>query len=173
MVGQVARGFSLTFTGSRKTGALLMLFVGGAGATTFYLFLLPSPAVGGISPVALHYLTPPLTMLAILFGFGLSATLALNFSAVKRSKASGAAGLGGLLTSVLPASLCCTSVVPSLLALAGASAPTIIGSTGKIQSIFALHENVFLGASLTAVLVAVVLAARNAASSCGVTGQVI
>jgi len=170
MVGQVARGFNLTFTGSRKSGALLILLVGGAAATTFYLFLLPSPAVGGISPMAFHYLTPPLTVLAILFGFGLSATLAINFSALKRSKAAGVAGLGGLLTSVLPASLCCTSAVPSLLALAGASASTIIGSTGKIQSIFALHENVFLGASLAGVFLAVILAAGNAAAGCAVAG---
>jgi len=172
MVGQVVQGFRLTFAGVQKTRGLLILFVSGAGATAFYLFLLPSPAVGGISPLALHYLTPALTALAILFGFGLSATLALNFSAIRRSKAAGAAGLGGLLTSVLPASLCCTSVVPSLLALAGASSSTIIGSSGKIQSIFALHENAFLGASLAAVLAAVILAARNAAASCAVTGQV-
>ena len=133
--------------------------------------MLPSPAVGGFSPVALRYLTPPLAVLAVALGFGLGATLAINLTAVKKSGTSGAVGFAGVISSVLPGSLCCTSVVPSLLALAGSSASSIIGSTGKIQSIFALHENAFLLASLAGIILSVVLAARNAASRCTLRGQ--
>ncbi len=169
--GQVAQGFAVTFSGPPKFRAFAILFIVGAGATIFYLFMLPSPAVGGLSAAALHYLTPLLVILAILLGFGLSATLAINLTALKKSTSSRAVGVMGVLSSVLPGSLCCTSIVPSMLALAGASAPSIIGSTGKIQSVFALHENGFLLASLAGVVLSVALAARNASSSCIITGN--
>ncbi|GAC1389542.1 MAG: hypothetical protein NVSMB31_05620 [Vulcanimicrobiaceae bacterium] len=166
VIGQAFQGFSVTFDGPRKVRAVLILTLGGMVATAFYLFMLPSPSVGGFSLIALQYLTPGLALIAALLGFGLSATLAINITAFSMSASSNAAGLGGFIASVLPGSLCCTSVVPSLLALAGASAPSIITSTGKIQSIFALHETTFLVLSVVGVITSVFLAARNAASRC-------
>ena len=145
---------------------MLILALGGVVATAFYLVMLPSPSVGGFSLIALRYLTPGLALVAVLLGFGLSATLAINITALGTSASSNAAGLGGFIASVLPGSLCCTSVIPSLLALAGASAPSILTSTGKIQSIFALHETMFLALSVVGVITSVFLAARSAASNC-------
>src|SRR5579875_2604537 len=71
-----------------------------------------------------------------------------------------------LLAAVLPGSLCCTSIIPSLLAVFGASVPTILGTTGKIASVFALYEGVFIAASLAGVALSIVLAARSRAAHC-------
>jgi len=172
MFGQARQGLKIAFLGPQKGRAWTILLVAGTLATVFYLFMLPSPAVGGFSAAALRYLTPQLAALAFFLGFGLAATLAINLTALTKSAGSGVAGFAGILSSVLPGSLCCTSVVPSLLALAGASATSIIGSTGKIQSIFALHENAFLLVSLAGVIFSVALAARNAGSGCALTRQV-
>ena len=47
---------------------------------------------------------------------------------------------GAMHSSLSPAGICCTPIVPSLLALAGASTPQIFGLTGRIQGFFATYE---------------------------------
>ncbi len=166
-MGQAFRGISLTFTGSRRGRAYAITLGLGSVITAFYLVMLPSSAVGGFSLIALHYLTPPLALAAAALGYGFALALALNEGALtQRSRAAGAVGIGGLLAAVLPGSLCCTSVIPSLLAALGASVPTVLGTTGKIASIFAVYENVFIAASLAGVGLSIVLAARTCATSC-------
>lgn len=169
MIQQVTSAFALTFRGAgagRSYGIAIGL---GTTATAFYLVMLPSSAVGGFSLVALHYLTPALAIAAAALGYGFALAIAINVGAFsQRSRTAEVVGLGGLLASVLPGSLCCTSLVPSLLATLGASAPTILGTTGKIQSVFALHENAFIAVSIAGVAISVILAARNRASSCSI-----
>jgi hypothetical protein len=169
-MAQVARGIALAFEGSRRGRSAAITFGLGTLITAFYLVMLPSSAVGGFTPVALHYLTPLLALAAIALGYGFALTIAINVSSfARRNRASGVVGVGGLLAAVLPGSLCCTSVVPSLLAALGASTPTILGTSGKIQSVFANYEGAFIGASVAAVGLSIVLAARNHASSCSIT----
>ncbi len=139
----------------------------GSVLTAFYLVMLPASAVGGLSLVALQYLTPSLALAAAALGYGFALAVTLNAGALaRRSRAAGAVGIGGLLAAALPGSLCCTSVIPSLLAAFGASVPTILGTTGKIASIFARFESAFIAASLIGVALSVVLAARSCAASC-------
>ncbi|GAC1403122.1 MAG: hypothetical protein NVSMB64_04210 [Candidatus Velthaea sp.] len=167
MIRQVKTALDLTFRGPGSRRAFAILGGAGTAATTFYLFMLPSPAVGGLSPIALRYLTPFLAIAAVTLGFGFALAIAINVGALAQRRASAEiVGIGGLLASVLPGSLCCTSVVPSLLALLGLSSTSIIGTTGRIQSIFVLHENEFIVASVAAVLLSVYLAARNRTAGC-------
>jgi hypothetical protein len=169
-MGQVFAGIGLAFAGRARIRSLTITLVLGSLLAAFYLVMLPSSAVGGFSLLALHYLTPLLALAAIVLGYGFALTVAINASAfVQRSRSSGMLGAGGLLAAILPGSLCCTSVVPSLLAALGASTPTILGTTGKIQSVFANYESAFIGASVAAVVLSIVLAARNHAQSCSIT----
>lgn len=126
-MGQVVRGITLTFSGPRSGRAYGIVLGLGTVLTAFYLVVLPSSAVGGFSLLAVHYLTPTLALCAVALGYGFAAAIAINMSALtQRSRAAGVVGVGGLLAAVLPGSLCCTSVIPSLLAAFGASVPTIL-----------------------------------------------
>jgi hypothetical protein len=172
IMGQALRGIALTFTGPGRGRAWSVLLGLGTLITAFYLVMLPSSAVGGFSLVALQYLTPALAVVAVLLGYGFALTLALNASAFEqRSRAAGAVGIGGLLAAVLPGSLCCTSIVPSILAALGASVPTVLGTTGKIASVFAVYEDVFIAASIVGVALSIVLSARSCAASCSPATQ--
>ncbi|GAC1550206.1 MAG: hypothetical protein NVS3B16_24430 [Vulcanimicrobiaceae bacterium] len=167
MIRQVATAISITFRGA---GARLAyaLFVGlGTAATAFYLVMLPSSSVGGFSFAALHYLTAPLALAAVVLGYGFALAVAINLGAFsQRSRTAEVAGVGGLLAAILPGSLCCTSLVPTALAALGASATTVLGTTGKIQSIFAEYEGAFIVASIAGVLLSILLAARSRVAAC-------
>jgi hypothetical protein len=166
-VSQVFRGIALTFAGPRRARAYGIALGLGSVITAFYLVMLPSSAVGGFSLIALHYLTPALALAAAALGYGFALALAVNASALTlRSRAAGAVGIGGLLAAVLPGSLCCTSIIPSLLAVFGASVPTILGTTGKIASVFAVYEGAFIAVSIAGVAFSIILAARSCAASC-------
>lgn len=169
VIRQVGIALSLTFHGPGCGRAYVIVGALGTGATAFYLFMLPSPAVGGLSPAALHYLTPSLAAAAVVLGFGFALAVAINAGAIaQRRHAAEVVGIGGLIASVLPGSLCCTSVIPSLLAFLGLSTSSILGTTGRIQSIFALHEEAFIAVSVAAVLVSILLAVRNCTSACAI-----
>lgn len=166
MIRQVESALTATFRGPRSIRAYVIFLGVGVLATAFELIALPSPAVGGLSFSALRFLTPWLAAAAAFIGFGFGLSLALNADVTVGRRTSRAAGVGGMLASVLPGSLCCTSIVPSLLAALGASAPTVLGTTGKIQAIFALHEDAFLAASLAGVALSLGLAISSRAATC-------
>ena len=169
VIRQVAAAIALTFHGKSAALAYALLFGLGTIATAFYLVMLPSSSVGGLSLVALRYLTIPLALAAIVLGYGFALALAINLGAFsQRSRTAEVAGVGGLLAAILPGSLCCTSLVPTALAAFGASATTVLGTTGKIQSIFAQYESAFIVASIFGVLLSIVLAARNRVSACAI-----
>ena len=169
MIRQVISAIDLTFHGERASLAYGIVFGLGSIATAFYLVMLPSSAVGGLSLLALHYLTIPLAIAAFILGYGFALAIAINLGAFsQRSRTAEVAGVGGLLAAILPGSLCCTSLVPTALAAFGASATTVLGTTGKIQSLFARYESAFIVASIAGVLVSVVLAARNRVSACAI-----
>jgi hypothetical protein len=172
MIRQVAQGIALTFHGARAALSYTILVGLGTAVTLLYFVVLPSSTVGGFSLLALHYLTPSLALAAAALGYGFALAIAINASSwAQRSRTAEAVGLGGLLAGILPGSLCCTSIVPSLLAAFGASVPTVLGTTGKIASIFAVYEDAFIATSIAGVALSVVLAARSRVSSCSLQTQ--
>ncbi len=134
-----------------------------------YLFTLPAVYTGGVvGLISLRYLTAELVFFSVALAGFLSLTLSLNIYAFRASIRGRGAGLslGAMVASLLPTSVCCTSLVPSLLAVLGASTPQIFGLTGRIQGFFATYETAFLGGALLLVLVSLRLAAKNTLRFC-------
>jgi len=143
-----------------------------AGFLAFYAVALPAAYTGGrMGWISLRFLTPTLGLFALL----LSALVALSltFSAYGfRQAASLTQGSGAvsIVLSLLPSLLCCTPVVPTALALLGASATTIFTVGGRIQGIFATYEFHFLSAAALLLLYAVHRGARQLQASCPIAG---
>ncbi len=53
-----------------------------------------------------------------------------------------------MTVSALPTFLCCTPVIPTLLATAGLSAISVYSTTSSLQRFFALHQTAFFAFSL-------------------------
>jgi fermentation-respiration switch protein FrsA (DUF1100 family) len=138
-------------------------------AVTGYLVTLPASYTGGTIGVRnLRYLNAELVCFSVALATLLSLTLALNVYAFRASMRGRGAGLSAaaVLASLVPSSLCCTSLVPSLLAALGASTPQIFGLAGRVQGTVARYEVLFLVAALLLLLGSLDLAARSVLGAC-------
>lgn len=135
----------------------------------FYLVTLPATYTGGtVGWVALPYLTPPLAAFAVVLALLLSLVTTVTVYSVRtalRQRAVGV-GVGAVAASLLPASLCCTPLVPAVLAALGASTPEIYRLTGRIQGAVARSEILVLAGSALLLLVALHLGAGGLVGSC-------
>jgi hypothetical protein len=166
MIHRVKSALQLTFPRRAYRFLTLGIF---ALALAFYLFTLPAAYTGGqIGLVSLHHLNAVLLFFAVAFSALLSVVLAFNIYAFRASVQHRGTGLSlaAVISSLLPSSVCCTSLVPSLLAVLGASTPQIFGLAGQIQGIFATNEVAFLAFAFVLLLGSLNLAARNLCSSC-------
>ena len=142
-------------------------------ALTAYVFTLPAAYTGGVvGLISLRYLTAELLFFSLALASLLSLALTLNIFAFRTSirQRSGGLSLGAALASLLPASLCCTPLVPSVLAILGASTPQIFGISGRLQGFFATYELQILGFALILLLLSLRLAARNILGACALPG---
>lgn len=106
-------------------------------------------------------------IVSLLIGVLLALTIVMNaFALLRGAKVSGKVGFGAVIAAIIPSSLCCTSVIPGILAALGASSTTIIGVTGEIQGPFATYEMLFITLSIGLLLISVFLASRNIAKCC-------
>ena len=131
---------------------------------TIYAFTLPATYTGGtIGLVSLRYLNLELGLISFALAAALSLALTLNVYAyrVMADRRSCSATGGAILSSLLPTSICCTPVVPTVLALLGASTSQIFGFGGRIQGFFATYEMPILMLALAIMVFAVHLAARG------------
>ncbi len=138
-------------------------------AFTLYAFTLPAVYTGGVvGLISLSYLTTELLFFSIALAALLSLALTLNIYAFRVSirRRSGSLSLAGVLSSFLPATICCTPVVPTLLAILGASTPQIFGLTGQIQGFFATYELLILAFALVLLFVSLRLATRSILGAC-------
>ncbi len=138
-------------------------------ALAFYLLTLPAAYTGGtIGLVSARYLNAELAFFSLVLAALLSLVLMLNLYAFRASLRRQGVGLSatGVLASLVPSSLCCTSLVPSLLAAVGASTPQIFRVTGLIQGTVARYESLFLIVALVLLLVSLHLAASNILGPC-------
>lgn len=167
MLGNAGAATALVLRSRAYRALALGLF---AASLAFYALTLPAAYTGGyVGRVSLRELDLRLGFFAFALAALLSLVLTLNTYALRRADRASrgkALSLGAVLASVLPSSLCCTSVVPSLLVLAGASTPQIFGLTGRIQGFFATHETAILGLALVLLLGGFHLASRNVHSAC-------
>ena len=134
-----------------------------------YLFMLPSAFTGGsIGLISFSYLNAELAIFSVLLAGLLSLSLALNIYAFRSSarRKGGVLTLGTLASSLLPSTLCCTPVVPTILAFVGASAPQVFGMSGRVQGFIAAYETGFLILASILLLVSLRLAARSVMGYC-------
>lgn len=151
---------------SERGRSLLLMSVVGGPLTIFYLIALPAERFGAFAWGALQFLTPFDVVAAIVLGFGVSGTLALNLAARRAPAGQASLTFGAIVTALLPSSLCCTTLIPSALAALGASAPVIMHTTGRFQGFFAQYSAQFIGGAIAAVLISLWLAARNLVRGC-------
>lgn len=148
----------------RYLGAGLFLL-----ASVLYAFTLPAIYTGGaIGWISLRYLNGELLLFSLVLALLLSLVLTLNvysFRTALRRHGTGLS-LGAVLASLVPSSVCCTPLVPSMLAAVGASTPQIFGLTGRIQGTVARYDVLFLVLSSLLLLVALRVAAQDTCRSC-------
>ena len=138
-------------------------------ALVLYLFLLPSTFTGGsIGLTSLRYLNAELVIFSLLLAGLLSLSLALNIFAFRSStrRKGRALTFGALASSLLPSTLCCVPVVPTVLVFLRATTPQIFGFLGKVQGFIATYETVFLILASLLLLLSLRLAARSVMGFC-------
>lgn len=163
---------------ARDRGSRWLFFAGGSVITVGYTLLLPFAYTQRISPANWDYLTPEMGGFAAALGLGLAGVLTLQVYAARRIAARragtagrGAAGVMALLTSLAPSLLCCTPIVPTLLATLGLSGMTLFATTGTLQYFFAAHETALLAGSLAFLLGTGWWSARRIARASCLTGH--
>ncbi|TCO59286.1 hypothetical protein [Actinocrispum wychmicini] len=121
-----------------------------------YTILLPFGYTQRFSTANWAYLTPAMIAWSVILGLGMAFVLVVQIYAIRQVAAGRSAVTAGwlaVLGSLLPSLLCCSPVLPTLLAFVGLSTAQVYGTTGAWQYFFATHQTEFLAGSL-AVLVA-------------------
>ncbi len=152
----------------RVLGVVLAL-----GSVFGYSVLLTFPFTQRLSVANWRYLDAYRMGWAVVLGLALAAVLTLQIGATRRIASRGAGGTVtgvAVLGSLLPSLLCCTPVIPTLLALAGMSTIGVYGTAGALQRFFAVHEIYFMLGSLGLLLVSGWWALRRTATGCGSDG---
>jgi hypothetical protein len=152
------------FAGRAYAAMFVSLFV---AFSTLYMFLLPSLPLGTPVPQAIGFLTPLQAAFALVFGFLIALVISLDALAF-RMKASSARSLtvGSILASLVNG-LCCTPVVPTIIAMTGASTPALFGLSPRIQAFFEFNYPYFYALSVGLLLISVHYVSRSIFSCCG------
>lgn len=149
---------SMVFSQRKYAVTFLIL---SALVSVFYLFLLPSLPDGTFTLYAIAFITPLQVAFAFVFGILFSLVAVLNVYSFK-IRAAGANGLtvGSILASLVNG-LCCTPLIPTLLALFGASTPVLFEYSPRIQAFFEFNYPYFYLLSAIALLASVHYLSRN------------
>lgn len=133
---------------SRLQVAVFLLLA--AAVTLLYTLLLPFQFTQRLSFANWAFLTLPLAAWSVALGIGMAFVLTVQFSAVRRLAATRSTkGTGvALVASLLPGFLCCTPMIPTVLAFGGLSAFSLYRTSGTLQYFFAVNQTAFLAGSL-------------------------
>ncbi len=155
----------------RRNRALLAAV---AAAITFaYTILLPYDYTQRLSLANWAFLTPGLLAWSLVLGAGMAFLVVVQVHATRRAVAARTGAVGGLafIASLLPSFLCCTPIIPTLLAFAGLSAVSLYSTTGALQHFFAVHQTSFLAGSLAVLVLAGWSALRKLARAACLAGE--
>jgi hypothetical protein len=119
-----------------------------------YSVLLPFDYTQRFSFVNWQYLDARLIAWSIVLGVGMATVIVLQVHAMRgianaRTRTGAVGGLA-FVGSVLPSLLCCTPVIPTVLAFVGFSTVSVYGTTGTLQHFFATNQTEFFVGSLLA-----------------------
>ncbi len=114
-----------------------LLVVLSAIFTVIYLVLLPSLPNGTINPIFIEFITPLQIIFSFVFGIMISIMITINLYARKLKIHTSKSGtVAGVLVGTLVNALCCTPIIPSILAVLGASTPVLFAYSPHIQAFF-------------------------------------
>ncbi len=123
-----------------------------AAVALLYTILLPFDYTQRFELANWHYLDAYLLTWAMVLGAGMGLVVSVQVYAMRRiARARAAAGTAGgvaFVASLAPSFLCCTPIIPTVLAFVGVSGVGLYGTTGTLQHFFAVHQTEFLAASL-------------------------
>ncbi len=127
----------------------MLLSLLAAAISVLYTILLPFEFTQRLSFRNWHYLTPYLFGWGILIGVGMALVIVLQVCSMRviGSSRSGALGCFAFIGSILSSLLCCTPIIPTLLAFIGMSAVSVYGTTGALQHFFATNQTELLSGS--------------------------
>jgi hypothetical protein len=135
--------------------------------STLYMYMLPSLPDGVlIAPYAIQFITPLQEAFAIIFGILFSLVIVLNIFAFRMHTSSGKRLTVGSVLASLVNGLCCTPIIPTLIALSGASTPLLFDISPKIQAFFDFNYPYFYLLSAALILISVHYISRNITSCC-------
>ncbi|HLH69420.1 MAG TPA: hypothetical protein VKY90_10400 [Candidatus Dormibacteraeota bacterium] len=133
-------------------GRIVGFLVAAGVVAFFYTLLLPFDYTQRFELANWDYLNAYLLVWAIALGLAMGLVLSVQVHAMRRiaaaRAATGAVGGVAFVASLLPSFLCCTPIIPSVLAFVGMSGVGLYTTTGTLQHFFAVHQTEFLSASL-------------------------
>lgn len=133
-------------------GRIVGFLVAAGVVAFFYTLLLPFDYTQRFELANWDYLNAYLLGWAIALGLAMGLVLSVQVHAMRRiaaaRAATGAVGGVAFVASLLPSFLCCTPIIPSVLAFVGVSGVGLYTTTGTLQHFFAVHQTEFLSASL-------------------------
>lgn len=133
--------------------------------SVLYFYLLESSATGIIYFKSYYVYFDLLS--AFVVSFLVSLVITLNvYSYRLKVKTSKKLTLSSIIGAMLPSSLCCTSIIPSLMSVLGFSTSFIIGNTGKVQSIFSIYAPAFIGLGAITAFFGLMQITKNINASC-------
>ncbi len=153
--GDVARPLRTSSTLAEVLGTPWRVggFLAAAGVVTLvYTLLLPFDYTQRFGLANWDYLDARLLVWALALGLFMGLVVSVQVYAMRKvvaaRTASGAVGGVAFVVSLLPSFLCCTPIIPSVLAFVGVSGVGLYTTTGTLQHFFAVHQNELLAASL-------------------------
>jgi hypothetical protein len=153
---------------SKAYSALFLVLAGSVSA--LYMFLLPSLPLGGPVPFAIRFLTPIQAAFSLIFGVLISLVATLNVYALRaRAPSTKGLALGSVLASLVNG-LCCTPVIPSLIAMTGVSTSVLYEVSPRLQAFFEFNYPYFYALSAVLLLLSVHYLSRSISACCG-TGR--
>ncbi|MCL6105413.1 MAG: hypothetical protein M1483_07285 [Actinobacteria bacterium] len=136
----------------KPTYAVVFLLLA-AVLSAVYTIMLSGKLTGKITFSNINAVTPDYLVLGTILGVLMALILIENFySLIMFRSARMGFGIGGGVIGILSGSLCCTTIVPTLLAFFGAGTSALYSTTGKVQGFFASYEPWLITASIVLML---------------------
>lgn len=147
-----------------------------------YSVLLPFDYTQRVSLANWQYFGPRYAAFTAGFALGLACLVTLQVHAMRRiarnarrgagrPRRGGLAGALAAVVSLLPSLLCCSPVVPTLVALIGLPAATQLQTTGAITYFFAARQDWLLGGALAVLAASALWSVRKLARAACLAGD--
>lgn len=138
--GNEQSAIALVFSSESNIAIFLALAL---ATSLLYMMLLPSLPSGGLIPGAIKFITPLQLVFSIVFGILLSLVVLLNVQSFRMNAPSARGSAAGAVIASLVNGLCCTPLIPLLIAATGASTPVLFQYSPPIQFFFEHYATYF------------------------------